>query len=134
MPVVKQSLHPFAETTSRLVTAIREGGNTLFATIDQAAAAETASLALRPTTLIVFGNPKAGTALMQAFPLAALDLPVKLLVWQDGDAVNVAYAPMSEVAQRYGIDEMEPVIRAIDANLTALTDSVASPPAPRTGG
>ena len=134
MPVVKQSLYPFAETASRLANAIRDAGNTVFATIDQAAAAETVSLALRPTTLIVFGNPKAGTALMQAFPLVALELPVKLLVWQDGDAVHVAYAPMSEVAARYGIMGMEPVIHAIDANLAALTALVASPPAARTGG
>jgi uncharacterized protein (DUF302 family) len=134
MPIVKRSLYPFAETTSRLVNAIRDAGNTVFATIDQAAAAQTASPALRPTTLIVFGNPKAGTALMQAHPLVGLDLPVKLLVWQDGDAVDVAYAPMSEVAARYGISTMEPVVRAIDANLAALADFVASPPAPRPGG
>ena len=134
MPMVKESHYSFDETTSRLVQAIRDAGNTVFATIDQTAAAATASLALRPTTLIVFGNPKAGTALMQAFPLVGLDLPVKLLVWQDGDAVNVAYATMSEVAVRYGISTMEPVVRAIDANLAALADFVASPPAPRPGG
>jgi uncharacterized protein (DUF302 family) len=132
--MVKESHYSFDETTSRLVQAICDAGNTVFATIDQTAAAATASLALRPTTLIVFGNPKAGTALMQAFPLVGLDLPVKLLVWQDGDAVNVAYAPMSEVAARYGIAGMDPVLRAIDANLTTLTDSVASPPAARQGG
>lgn len=133
MPVVKRSRYPFAETASRLTQAIRDAGNTVFASIDQAAAAEAAGLTLRPTTLIVFGNPKAGTALMQASPIVGLDLPVKLLVWQDDDAVNVAYAPMSEIATRYNIGAMGPVVHAIDANLAALTDAVAVP-APREGG
>ena len=132
MPVVKQSRYPFAETASRLTQAIRDAGNTVFASIDQAAAAQAAGLTLRPTILIVFGNPKAGTGLMQASPLVGLDLPVKLLMWQDGDAVNVAYAPMSEIAARYGIGGLEPVVHAIDANLAALTDVVAAP-APREG-
>jgi len=133
MPVVKRSLYPFAETTSRLLAAVRDAGNTVFATIDHAAAARTAGLTLRPTTLIVFGNPKAGTALMQAVPLVGLDLPVKLLVWQDADAVSVAYAPMSEIAARDGLTGMAPVLQAIDANLAALSDSVAAavPPGQR---
>ena len=70
--------------------------------------------------MLLFGNPKAGTGLMQALPLVGLDLPVKLLVWQDGDAVNVAYAPMSEIATRYDIDATEPVVHAIDANLAVM--------------
>jgi uncharacterized protein (DUF302 family) len=133
MPVVKRSRYPFAETVSRLTQAIHDAGNTVFASIDQAAAAQAVGLALRPTTLIVFGNPKAGTGLMQASPLVGLELPVKLLVWQDDDAVNVAYAPMSEIATRYGVVGMEPVVHAIDANLAALTDAVAAP-ALREGG
>jgi uncharacterized protein (DUF302 family) len=103
---------------------IAAGGNTIFATIDQAAAAQGAGMELRPTTLIVFGNPKGGTPLMNAFPLLALDLPLKLLVWEDGDGVKIAYVPMSEIAARYGVTAMEDRIAAIDAALERLTGAV----------
>ncbi len=133
MPVVTRSRYPFDETTSRLCRAIRDAGNTIFATIDQAAAARAAGLALRPTTLIIFGNPKAGTALMQALPLVGLDLPVKIIAWQEGDAVDVGYTSASEIAARYGVTGLDAVIQAIDANLAGLVESVASAPAPSEG-
>jgi len=98
-------------------------GNTIFATIDQAAAAESAGLSLRPTTLLVFGNPKGGTPLMEAAPLVGLDLPLKLLVWEDDRGVHVAYTPMSEIAQRYAIDD--PRIDAMDRALAALAAVVS---------
>jgi uncharacterized protein (DUF302 family) len=124
MPVIKQSRYPHSETVARLSQSIAQGGNTLFATIDQTAAARQAGMTLRPTSLIIFGNPKAGTLLMEAFPLVALDLPLKLLVWEDRGVVSVAYTPMSELATRYTISGKESVIAAIDAGLTSLTDSV----------
>ncbi|HTA39392.1 MAG TPA: DUF302 domain-containing protein [Candidatus Acidoferrales bacterium] len=123
--MLKQSRSSFAETVAALSKAIAGAGNTIFATIDQAAAANSAGLSLRPTTLLIFGNPKGGTPLMDAHPLAALDLPLKLLVWEDGSAVNVAYTPASEIASRYGIPADEPHIAAMDRALTALVDSVA---------
>jgi uncharacterized protein (DUF302 family) len=103
---------------------IASGGNTIFAEIDQAAAAGEAGLHLRPTTLIVFGNPKGGTPLMDAFPLMALDLPLKLVVWEGSDGVEIAYVPMSEIAARYGVTGMEERIAAMDAALERLTGSV----------
>jgi uncharacterized protein (DUF302 family) len=124
MPVLKKSAYPFAPTIDRIQTTIAQAGNTIFATIDQAAAAKSAGLTLRPTVLIVFGNPKAGTALMEASPLVGLDLPLKLLVWEDGGVVNLAYTPMSEIAARYSIAGHEAVIAAIDAALAKFTDSV----------
>ena len=74
--IVSISRYAYGETVERLMSAIAAAGTTLFAQIDQSAAAENAGLRLRPTTLLVFGNPKAGTPLMDAFPLAALDLPL----------------------------------------------------------
>jgi uncharacterized protein (DUF302 family) len=124
MPVVRRSRYAYAETVSRLVKAITGAGNSIFATIDQAAAAQHAGLTLRPTTLIVFGNPKGGTLLMDAFPLAALDLPLKLLVWDAGDSVSVAYTPAAEVALRNGVTGKDALIVAMDAALAALADSV----------
>jgi uncharacterized protein (DUF302 family) len=102
-----------------------QGGNTIFATIDQSAAAAGAGLTLRPTSLIVFGNPKGGTPLMDAFPLVALDLPLKLLVWEENGSVNVAYTPMAEIAARYNVTSMDAPIGAMDHALDALTNIVA---------
>lgn len=124
VPVVKVSRYSFLDTTARLLRAIADAGNTVFATIDQSAAAERAGLTLRPTTLIVFGNPKGGTVLMDAFPLAALDLPLKLLVWKDEAAVRIAYTSMSELATRHAITGKDSLIAAMDAALNALSDSV----------
>ncbi|MBV9101939.1 MAG: DUF302 domain-containing protein [Candidatus Eremiobacteraeota bacterium] len=81
---------------------MKDSGNTVFAMIDQAEAAAKVGLTLRPTTLIVFGNPKGGTPLMEALPLIALELPLKMLVWEENGTVNVSYVPMSEIAARYG--------------------------------
>ncbi len=122
--MTKRSRHSYQATLSLLREGIAAGGNTIFATIDQAAAAQGAGLELRPTTLILFGNPKGGTPLMNAFPLVALDLPLKLLVWEDGGGVEIAYVPISEIAARYGVTAMEERIAAMDAALEHLTDSV----------
>lgn len=117
---VKESRFPYAETIARLSKAIADAGNTIFATIDQAAAAKGVGMTLRPTTLIIFGNPRGGTPLMDAFPLVALDLPLKFLVWDDGGSVKVAYVPMSEIATRYGIVGKDAQIAAMDHALDAL--------------
>jgi uncharacterized protein (DUF302 family) len=118
------SRYSYRETIERLTAAIADAGNTLFAHIDQSAAAAAAGLTLRPTTLLVFGNPKGGTPLMEAFPLAALDLPLKCIVWEERDAVNVAYVPLSVIAARYGITGKDAVVAAIDRALGALVDRV----------
>jgi uncharacterized protein (DUF302 family) len=123
--MTKQSRYSYSETVERLSKAITDGGNTIFATIDQAAAAKTVGLALRPTALIIFGNPKGGTPLMDAFPLVALDLPLRLLVWEEDDGVKVAYVPMSEIAARYGTIGMDERIAAMDRAIDTLTNVVA---------
>jgi uncharacterized protein (DUF302 family) len=123
--MTKASRYPHSETVARLSKAIADAGNTIFATIDQAQAAMTVGLTLRPTTLIVFGNPKGGTPLMDAFPLVALELPLKLVVWDEDGTVSVAYVPMSEIAARYGVAGMDERIAAMDRALDALTSVVA---------
>jgi uncharacterized protein (DUF302 family) len=119
--VTKRSRYSYSETIARLTAAIR-AGNTLFAAIDQSSAASSVGLTLRPTTLLVFGNPRGGTPLMEAFPLLALELPLKLLVWEEEDGVNVAYVPMSETAARYDVAGEDDRISAIDRALDALTN------------
>jgi uncharacterized protein (DUF302 family) len=121
---IKSSRHSYTDTVAALSKAITAAGNTIFTTIDQSAAAAGVGLTLRPTALIIFGNPKGGTGLMDAFPLVALDLPLKLLVWEEEDGVKVSYVPMSDVALRYGVSGMDVQISAMDHALNALTDVI----------
>jgi uncharacterized protein (DUF302 family) len=122
--MTKPSRYPYWETIERLSKAITDEGNTIFATIDQAAAAKTVGLPLRPTTLIIFGNPKGGTPLMDAFPLVGVELPLKLLVWEEDGNVSVAYVTMSEIAARYGVAGMDERIAAMDRAVDALINMV----------
>ena len=125
MTVVSRSRYTYADTVARLTKSIADAGNTIFATIDQAAAARGAGLALRPTMLLVFGNPKAGTPLMDGYPLAALDLPLKLLIWEEDAVVHVAYVPASEVVARNSITGKDALIAAMDSALKGLATSIA---------
>ncbi len=119
----KESKYGHAETIARLSKAITDAGNTIFATLDQAKAAEGVGMKLRPTTLIVFGNPKGGTPLMDAHPLFALELPLKIIVWEDGGMTFVAYASMFEIGEHYGIED-DPRIAMMDKALDTLTSVV----------
>jgi uncharacterized protein (DUF302 family) len=122
--IVTSSRHSYSETLERLRAAIAAAGSTLFAEIDQSAAANSVGLILRPTTLLIFGNPKGGTLLMDAFPLSALDLPLKLLVWEAAGAVEVAYTPASSIAARYAVTGKDALIAALDAALTTIVGSL----------
>lgn len=101
-----QSRFDFDATVERITQALTSRGMTIFADIDQAAAAEQADTALRPTRLILFGNPKGGTPIMVAHPHAALELPLKVVVWQEGTApVCVDYLePGALLGASYGVD------------------------------
>jgi uncharacterized protein (DUF302 family) len=95
----------------------------LFDVIDQSAEARRVGLHLRPTTLVIFGNPVAGTTVMDATPLAALDLPLKVLVWADGDQTKVSYLAPSAFADRYTLD---PDLAHNLAGIDPLTDALVS--------
>jgi len=96
------SRHSVDETVSRLQAAITAHGLTLFAQINHQQAAQEVGLTMQPAQVLIFGSPRSGTPLMVAAPLLALDLPLKALVWQDGDAnVWVSYTDPAWLAQRY---------------------------------
>jgi uncharacterized protein (DUF302 family) len=122
--MTKGSRYSYSDTIARLSKSMVDAGNTIFATIDQAEAAKNAGLTLRPTTLIMFGNPKGGTPLMDAFPLVALDLPLKAAVWEEAGDVSIAYVTMSDIAARNGIVGMDERIAAMDRALDTLTSVV----------
>ena len=119
--VTKLSPRPVAATVARLTELIATKGMTLFAVIDQQAAARGAGLELRDTTLVLFGSPTAGTPVMEAEPLAALDLPLKVLIWADGNRTNVTYFSPAAIAARYGLsDELAAKLAGIDPLTDAL--------------
>jgi pimeloyl-ACP methyl ester carboxylesterase/uncharacterized protein (DUF302 family) len=117
----KDSPWPVASTVERLTGLITARGMTVFATIDQRAAARRAGLDLRETVLIIFGNPASGTPVMDAQPLAALDLPLKLLVWDDDGETRVSYLTPAVLAARHALPES---LAAPLAGIDQLTDAV----------
>jgi len=80
------SAHSVGDTMQRLLDILRTKGITLFAMVDHSGEAEKVGLTMRPTKLAIFGNPRGGTPLMLAAPTSALDLPLKILVWEDADS------------------------------------------------
>jgi uncharacterized protein (DUF302 family)/ketosteroid isomerase-like protein len=92
------------DTVERLLGLIQAREMKVFAVIDQAAEARDVKLRLRPTTLVIFGSPVAGSPVMDAAPLAAMDLPLKILVWDDNGQTKVSYIGPAEIADRYGLD------------------------------
>jgi uncharacterized protein (DUF302 family) len=103
--VTKASPWSVAETVARLEAVVAARGLKLFAVIDHSGEAVASGLELRDTKVVIFGSPVAGTPVMAAAPLAALDLPLKVLVWADGDQTNVSYTAPAELASRYGLSE-----------------------------
>ncbi len=98
------SPYSYSATVSKLKTAIESKGLTLFAEIDHAAGAKESGLQMQPALVLIFGTAKAGTPLMAANPLLALDLPLKVLIWEDSDKkVSVSYNSPQFLAARYAI-------------------------------
>jgi uncharacterized protein (DUF302 family) len=118
------------ETLHRIETQIRSRGMTIFAHIDHAAGAAEAGLSLRPTDVLLFGNAKAGTPLMQSIQTIGIDLPLKVLVWQDaaGDTW-LSYNDPQWIAKRHGLGQYdEATVSAMSAALRALATIVDGPP------
>lgn len=110
------------ETMKRVEAGIKAGGMTVFARVNHAALAVEAGLALRPTELIIFGNPRGGTPLMQASQTIGIDLPLKALVWQDASGKTwLSYNDSAWTAERHGITGLEPVVAKITQALSKIT-------------
>jgi uncharacterized protein (DUF302 family) len=121
--VTKLSPWSVADTVSRLSEVLAARGLKVFAVIDHSGEANSVGLELRDTKLIIFGSPKVGTPVMVAAPLAALDLPLKVLVWADDRQTKISYTAPGTLAARYGLDaELAGKLAGIDA----VTDAVVS--------
>jgi len=109
------SRHSVAETLQRLESLLTQRGVMIFARIDFSGDAARAGLTLRPEQMLIFGNPRAGTPLMQSVPAAGLDLPLKALVWEDAEGhTQIAYNDPQYIIRRHGLDA------ALAANLAAV--------------
>ena len=112
----------------RLEVEIRSNGLTIFARIDHAVGASDVGLMLRPTNLIIFGNARGGTPLMQAAQTVGIDLPLKALVWEDASGkTKISYNEPGWIAHRHEIADAKPVVSKMTDLLRAITTTAASP-------
>lgn len=121
--ITKLSPKSVEETVSHLLALVASKGMKVFAVIDHSGEAAKIGLELRDTKVVIFGSPQAGTPVMQSTPLAALDLPLKVLVWADGGQTKVSYTTPAALAARYRISD-EQAVRL--AGIDALTDAVVN--------
>ena len=122
--VTKLSPRSVPETVARLTGMLAAKEITVFAVIDQTAAARAVGLELRATTLVIFGNPAGGTPVMAAVPLAAIDLPLKVLVWDDAGQAKVSYYAPATLAARH---HLSADLAAKLAGIDPLTDALIAP-------
>jgi len=122
--LTKESPRSVADTVSRLMDLTAAKGMKVFAVIDHSGEAEERGLELRDTRVVLFGSPEAGTPVMVAAPLVALDLPLKVLVWAEGGQTKVSYTAPSALASRYHLsDDLAGKLAGIES----LTDALVAP-------
>jgi uncharacterized protein (DUF302 family) len=122
--ITKVSPRPVSDTVDRLIGMVQAKGMKVFAMIDHSGEAERVGLQLRNTKLVIFGSPTAGTPVMAATPLVALDLPLKILVWVDGEQTKVSYTAPSTLAARYELsEELAGALAGIEPLTDALVES-----------
>ena len=126
--VTVESAHPVHETIDRLAAMVTAAGLTVFARIDHAAGATEAGMALRPTELVIFGNPRGGTPLMQDRQTAGIDLPVKALAWEDeAGKVWLTYNTAAWIALRHDLgEESRAAVTAVDEGLQRVVARAAA--------
>jgi uncharacterized protein (DUF302 family) len=121
--VTKSSGRSVADTVVRFREILDGKGVEVFAVIDQREAARKVGLDLRETVLVVFGDPRAGTPVMDAVPMSALDLPLKVLCWDDNGQTKVTYESPASLAARHGLP---PDLAARLAGIDPLTDALVA--------
>jgi uncharacterized protein (DUF302 family) len=123
-----KSSHDVAVTANRLEKALKDKGVTLFARIDHAEGARSIGQALKPTLLLIFGNPALGTPLIQRSRTMAIDLPLKALIWEDRSGqVWLSYNAPDYLARRHGVTEMQDVIQKMQQALSNFTTIATQP-------
>ncbi|ORJ63419.1 DUF302 domain-containing protein [Geothermobacter hydrogeniphilus] len=122
------SAHSVSQTADRLEAALHAKGMTVFNRIDHAAGAAKVGLQLRPTTLVIFGNPKIGSKLMQCDQQTAIDLPMKALIYKDADGrVQLSYNDPAWLGKRHQLDACQPVLNKISKALSNFAHAATKP-------
>lgn len=125
--IAVKSPHTVSDTMQRVESAVTSRDLSIFANIDRAAGAAKIGSQLRPTRLLIFGNPKGGTPLMECAQTTAIDLPLKILVWQDeSEQVWMGYNDPAYIGARHGAGDC-PVIGKLQNALQAITAEAAAP-------
>ena len=127
--IVKHSASGYPETALALADAIDRRGLTLFARIDHAGAARAVGMELADEEVFVFGSPRGGTPLMQADPRVGIELPLRMLLWQDGDTTAVGYRDPRELAGGFRLDGLDEPLAQMAALLEGLSDEACLPAA-----
>jgi uncharacterized protein (DUF302 family) len=122
------STHTFDDTVARIEADVKSKNLTMFARVDHAAGAAEVGMPLRPTLLLIFGNAKGGTPLMQAKQDTGIDLPLKILVWQDSAGKTwLTYNDPHWIAQRHGLGhEVDPVVKTLSGAAEAISKHAAA--------
>jgi uncharacterized protein (DUF302 family) len=124
--VALESKYDVKETLDRLAAELDKRGIKVAARIDHAAGAKAVGMELPPTEVLMFGNPRLGTPLMQSAPAIGIDLPMKVLAWQDkAGKVWIGYTAPDALKARHGISDRDEVFKAMAAALDGLTKSAA---------
>lgn len=124
--IVERSVHDHPETMRRLIASVQERGLRIFARIDHAAGAREVGLELADEQVLVFGNPKAGTALMRDDPRIGIELPLRMLVWADHQGVAVGYEDPRELAGRFTVSAHVATLEAMAQLLAALAHAACA--------
>jgi uncharacterized protein (DUF302 family) len=126
--IALQSTRRHSETVARFKELLAKKGIRLFCEIDHAAEAKKAGLSLRPTLVLIFGNPQAGTPLMQSQQTIGLDLPLRALVWEDeAGKVWLTYHSLESLARHHHVSDRDEAVKALDAGLAALARAATAP-------
>lgn len=124
---IKPSKYPVKETLDRLTAALKDKGIIPIARIDHSAAAKAAGLELKPTEVLLFGNPKLGTPLMQANRHIAIDLPMRVFAWEDNAGkVWIGYTAPETLRKRYKINGQAEILKNMTGALEAFTGAAAN--------
>ena len=122
-----KSVHSGADTADKIEGVLRDKGMTVFDRIDHAAGAAGVGASLRATQLLVFGNPRVGTPLMQCSQSVALDLPQKALIWEDAEGtVWLSYNDPAYLATRHGLGECAAVLEKVSGALSGFAAAATS--------
>lgn len=122
--IIKQSPHSVARTLDRLTAVMQKKGLTIFARVNHAAGAKRAGIDMKPTELLIFGNPKLGTPLMLAKREIGVDLPLKALSWQDdGGKVWLGYTAPAALKARHGVSGRDEIFKKMTGALDKLTSA-----------